>query len=145
MFESTSITSDFCLQLPNIKVSVLLLLCSMISFLFILGVLDNLIFGSLLVSSSISGTIQFKTLFYLFIRVILLISIIITSVYCNFNMIVRIINFIRSFIHLPKLGFKVNWDLILFYYIYTSLIFFLSLRFKIPNQYIFKISNPPMF
>ena len=71
LFESTSITSDFCLQLPNIKVSVLLLLCSMISFLFILGVLDNLIFGSLLVSSAISGTIQFKTLFFLFIRVIL--------------------------------------------------------------------------
>ena len=131
MFESTSITFDLCLQLPNIKVSVLLLICSMISFLFILGVLDNLIFGSLLVSSAISGTIQFKTLFFLFIRVILLISIIITSVYCNFNMIVRVINFIRSFIHLPKLGFKVNWDLILFYYIYTSLFFFLSLRFQI--------------
>ena len=68
---------------------------------------------------------------FLFIRVKLLISIIITSVYCNFNMIVRVINFIRSFIHLPKLGFKVNWDLILFYYIYTSLFFFLSLRFQI--------------
>ena len=117
--------------LPNIKVSILLLICSMISFLFILGVLDNLIFGSLLVSSSISGTIQFKTLFYLFIRVILLISIIITSVYCNFNMIVRIINYIRSFIHLPKLGFKENWDLILFYYIYSTLFFLLSLRFQI--------------
>ena len=115
----------------------------MISFLFILGVLDNLIFGSLFVSGQCSSFMN--TLFTLIIRIILLFSIITTSIYCNFNMIVRIINFIRSFIHLPKLGFKVNWDLILFYYIYTSLFFFLSLIIKNPNQYIFKISNPPMF
>ena len=117
------------MQLPNIKVSVLLLICSMISFLFILGVLDILIFGSLFVSGQCSSFMN--TLFTLIIRIILLFSIITTSIYCNFNMIVRIINFIRSFIHLPKLGFKVNWDLILFYYIYTSLFFFLSLRFQI--------------